>query len=132
MAVERPDLDGFRLFRPGSPDVWLVFHGRRHRVASSAVYDALWSEIDGLVNFDALEEVAIGPELAGGTCLIRAEGTVFIHLLTTQDGEIRRLFVPTFESLQGFGFDEGRVRDLPALAVQGIPAGEDLTAASAR
>jgi hypothetical protein len=130
MSVERPDLDGLRLFKPASPHVWLMFHGRRHRVGSPAVYDALWSEIDGLVNFDDLDEIAQGPDLPDGTCLIRAEGTVFIHLLTLQDGQVRRLFIPTLESLQGFGFDTWKVRDLPPLVVQALPAGPDITAAS--
>jgi hypothetical protein len=132
MVIERPDLDGLRLQQPGTPDVWLMFHGRRHRVASTAVYDALWSEVSGLVVHHDVESIALGEELSEGCCLVRADGTVFIHLLTAIDGEIRRCFIPNYESLVDFGFDEAKVRDVPGLLLQAVPAGRDLTSAASR
>jgi hypothetical protein len=128
MADLRPDLDGMRLHKPDSPDVWLVFHGRRHRVASPAVYDALWSEIDRLVQFEEADSVELGEELVDGTCLVRAEGTLPIYLLTVMGGEVRRFFIPTYEALLAYGFDEGKVRELPHLVLRAIPSGDELTA----
>ena len=106
MVRPRPDLDGLRLHAPGGPDVWLMFAGQRHRIASPAVYDALWSEVDGLVSAFDVAMIEEGHELAEGTCLVRADGSLAIHLLTSpRPGEVVRCFVPTYESLTDFGFD---------------------------
>jgi hypothetical protein len=132
MVIERPDLDGLRLHQPGRPDVWLMFHGRRHRVASSGVYDALWSEVAGLVTSHDIDSIALGDDLAEGTCLIRADDTVFIHLLTVIGGEVRRCFIPNYESLVDFAFDEAKVINVPPLLLQGVAAGRDITSAASR
>jgi len=131
MLIERGDLDGRRLIQPGKPDVWLMFHGRRHRVVSPAVYDALWSEVEGLTPSDDVPEIAMGPELNEGTCLIRAEGALPIHLLTGFPA-VRRLFIPTWESLLEFGFDETKVKTVPALVLEAIASGPDLDGAADR
>lgn len=133
MNRERPDLDGLRLIRPGEPDVFLMIGGRRRRVASPQVYDALWSEVDGLVSAFDVEAIALGPELGEGTCLVRADGDVAIHLLTAPaPGEIVRCFIPTLESLQDYGFDQTLVRNVPPLLIQAVPAGPDLVSAPDR
>lgn len=132
MVIERPDLDGMRLHQPNTADVWLIFHGRRHRVASTAVYDALWSEIAGLVTSHDIDSIALGDDLSEGSCLVRADETVFIHLLTVIGGEVRRCFIPNYESLLDFGFDEAKVRNVPPLMLQGVPVGRDLTSAASR
>lgn len=132
MLIERPDLDGLRLYARDHPDVWLVFSGRRHRIASPAVYDAMFSEIDRLVAFDGIEQIALGDELCEGSCLVRADGALSIYLLTMIDGEVRRHFVPTYETLCDFGFAEERVREIPPLLLEAVPAGRDLVSASSR
>jgi hypothetical protein len=132
MVSERPDLDGLRLIESGGPDVWLIFHGRRHRVPSTAVYDRLFSEIEGLVHSSEIQSIARGDDLSAGACLIRGDGTLAVYLLTTVEGELRRLFVPTYESLRDFRFDEAKVRDVPTLLLQAVPTGAELISAGAR
>ena len=133
LILDRPDLDGLRLTQAGQPDVWLVFHGRRRRIVSTAVYDSLFGEVTRLVNTPDVEHITRGPDLDEGTCLIRADGDLAIHLLTrTADGAVRRHFVPTYESLLDFGFDETRVRQIPSLLVEGLAAGADLVSAADR
>lgn len=132
MIRARPDLDGLRLIAPGRPEVFLMFGGRRHQVSSSAVYDALWNEVEGLVSSFDVDTIELGPPLVEGSCLIRPDGDVAIHLLTaTAEGPIRH-FVPTYESLLDFAFDEGRVRNVPRLLLDAVPAGEDLVSAADR
>lgn len=132
-ALPRPDLDGLRLIEPGTPDVWLIFRGERHRITSSAVYDSLFSEVEGLVPYEGVDGIQLGPELGEGTCLIRAEGALSIYLLTrTEGGQVERLFIPTYESLLDFGFDEGKVRSVSPLVIDGLEEGMELTSAADR
>jgi hypothetical protein len=130
MVLTRPDLDGLRLTEPGKPEVWLVFGGERHLIASSAVYDALFSEVTGLVPYEGVSEITEGPVLAEGTCLVRGDGELSIHLLTrAHNGRVVRHFIPTWESLVGFGFDHDKVRSVPPLVIECVPEGVDLISA---
>ena len=132
-ALPRPDLDGLRLLEPGRPDVWLIFGGERHRIASSAVYDALFSEVEGLVPYQGVERILLGPELEEGTCLIRADEGLSIYLLARAgNGEVQRHFIPTYESLLDFRFDEAKVRAVSPLVIEGLNEGADLTSAADR
>lgn len=131
MLYERDDLDGHRLTQPGTPDVWLMFHGKRHRVASPEVYDSLWSEVDRVVPSDEIDAIALGPELNDGTCLIRPRGFLSIYLLTGAR-HVHRLFIPTFETLRDFGFDEAKVHDIPPLVLEAIPDGGTIESAADR
>ena len=133
MVRERPDLDGLRLISPDKPDVFLMIGGQRRRIASPGVYDALWNEVDGLVSAFDVEQIALGPELGEGTCLVRPDGDVAIHLLTSPaPGEVVCCFIPTYESLLDYGFDESRVRNVPALLIQAAPAGPEIRSAADR
>lgn len=131
MGSNRDDLDGLRLLGSGSQDVWLMFHGQRHLVADADVYDSLWSERDGLVHHDGLDEIPVGPPLGQGTCLIRAEGQLSIYLLTGWPG-VRRHLVATWESLLDFGFDEGKARPIPPLALEGLALSGEISSAADR
>ncbi len=133
MVLERPDLDGMRLMEEGSSQVFLMYGGRRHHISTSAVYDALYSEITGIVTFSDVGLIAQGPDLGDGTCLIRADESVFIYLVTrSAEGQVRRHFIPTYESLLDFGFDEGKVRNVPPILMEAVPEGEELVSAGDR
>ncbi len=133
MVRERPDLDGLRLVAPGKPDVFLMFDGKRHRIAIPQVYDALWGEVENLVSSFDVEQIAEGFELGEGTCLIRPDGDITIHLLVSPaPGETVRCFIPTYESLLDFAFDEGRVRNVPRLLIEAVPPGPELVSAADR
>ncbi|MDP8916958.1 MAG: hypothetical protein M3M95_07145 [Pseudomonadota bacterium] len=133
MVLPRPDLDGRRLNEPGKPEVWLVFGGERHQIASSTVYDSLFSEVTGLLPYEGVEWITEGPVLEEGTCLIRADETLSIYLVTRRfNGQVVRHFIPTYESLVDFGFDQGKVRNVPPLVVEGLHEGVELTSAADR
>ena len=133
MVLPRPDLDGLRLIEPGKSDVWLVIRGERRHVASTEVYDGFWSEVTGLVPYEGLEWIARGPDLSQGACLVRADGSLSIHLVArAEGGTVLRHFIPTYESFLDFGFDEAKVRSLPFLVLEGVEEGFELTSAGDR
>ncbi|GJE53266.1 hypothetical protein GOFOIKOB_6343 [Methylobacterium tardum] len=122
----RTDLDGLRLVEPGKPDVWLMFHGRRHRVASPAVYDALFAEAEALVHSDEITSIAMGPELNEGSCLIRAEHTTGIFLITGRYPKVVKHYIASYESFTDFGFSLAAVKDVPAILLDHVPLAPDL------
>jgi len=122
----RDDLDGLRLAAPDSPDVWLVFGGRRHRVASPSVYQALFAGADDLIFSEDIPSITMGPELNDGTCLVRPIGSHTIFLVTGR-APPRRYHVPTYESFTDFGFNERAVIDVPALILEAVELGGELT-----
>jgi hypothetical protein len=129
--ILRHDLDGARLREPDSPNVWVVYGGRRHRIESSSVYDALFSEVDRIILSHEIGEIEMGPELNDGTCLIRVRGTLPVYLVTGFP-HAKRHFIPTFEAVLDFGFDLTKTHDIPAIVIESIPMGEDLESASER
>lgn len=131
--MERPDLDGMRLARWGAPDVWLVYGGRRHRIASPDVYTSLFGDRQEAISFDDdMDHVDPGPELNDGTCLVRADRNGMIFMATGAGDTFRLHHVWNYETLLDFGFDMGKVRDVPQLLVDVLPRGRDLVSAGSR
>ena len=129
MYTLREDLNGLRLAAPGSNDVWVMFDGRRHRVASPGVYQALFSSADDLILSEEIPTIAMGPELNDGTCLVRGIGSHAIFLLTGAPPTIRKYHVPTYESFTDFGFNENAVLDVPPLLLEAVELTGELTSA---
>lgn len=120
-----------RVTQDGAPDVWLIFHGRRHRIGSPEVYDSLFTGVEGVVALRGVNVIAAGPELSTGTCLVRAEGSLGIYLIArSMGGQVRRHLIPTYESMLGFGFDEQKVRTVPPLMVEGLASGPAVVSAA--
>lgn len=128
MYTLRDDLDGLRLATPDSSDVWLVFGGRRHRIASPAVYQALFSSADDLIFSEDIPSITMGPELNDGTCLARPAGYHTIFLVTGRE-PVRKHHIPTYESFTDFGFNDGAVIDVPPLIIEAVELGGELTSA---
>lgn len=126
MYTLRDDLDGLRLAAPDSPDVWLVFGGRRHRVVSPTVYQALFAGPDELIFREDIPSITMGPELNEGTCLVRPIGSHAIFLVTGR-APPRRYHIPTYESFTDFGFNERAVIDVPGLILEVVELGGELT-----
>jgi len=104
-----------------------MFFGVRHHIASPATFEALFPDTGGLVTIKSVEHIQCGPELNDGTCLIRADGDTGIYLVTGfPETEIRKHHIPSFEIFVNFGFDESKVRQVPALVLAAIPPGRDL------
>lgn len=133
MVLERGDLDGLRLVQAGRPDVWLVYHGVRHRIPSPAVYDALFSNAEGLIEYAPVDEVRLGEEVHEGTCLVQADNGLAIYLLTSAITAGPRLHhIATYDSFMHFGFDQSKVRKVPDLMLNAMPRGADLVSAADR
>jgi hypothetical protein len=123
------ELDGARLVVPGRHEIWLVFFGVRHHIASPATFDALFSDAEGLVTIESVEHIERGAELNDGTCLVQADGAADIYLVTGfPESEVRKYHIPSFEIFVHYGFDESKVRQVPSLLLAAIPPGPELRA----
>ena len=127
MTETASELDGARLIVPGQPEIWLVFFGVRHHITSLATLNALFSDTQVLVTIGSVEHIKRGVDLNDGTCLVRADGDAGIYLVTGfPDSEVRKHPISSFETFVHFGFDESKVREVPALVLAAIPPGTDL------
>lgn len=128
MMSAQPELNGFRLYVPGQPQLWLVFHGMRHHVASPDVHDALFSSTEGHTAAESVDNILRGPDLNDGTCLVRGDGEdSSIYLVTGFPAtDVRRHLIVSWETFLEFGFDEELVRTVPALILDAVPAGREL------
>jgi hypothetical protein len=110
-----------------------MFHGKRHKIASPRVYESLFKDSEGLVLEPNPESIAEGPLLVDGTCLIRAEGSTSIYLVTAgESGIIRRHLIVNWESMLDFRFDESKTITVPSLLVEGLAWGRDLSSPEGR
>ncbi len=124
MVSARPDLNGCRLFVPGSSEVWLMYGGMRHHIVSPNVYTALFSETDDLTEVGSVEDILRGPDLNDGTCLVRGRSDGPIYLVTGFPAtDIRRLHIGSWETFVKFRFDEALVQAAPELVLAAVPAG---------
>jgi hypothetical protein len=128
MVSARPELNGFRLYVPGQPELWLIFHGMRHHVASPDVHDALFSGTEGHTAAESVDSVLRGPDLNDGTCLARGDGEdSSIYLVTGfPASDVQRHRIVSWETFVAFGFDESLVRVVPALILSAVKAGRDI------
>lgn len=125
--IERPDLDGCRLQREGDANVWLVFHGKRHRISSPAAYERLFGETQGVVHHQGIDDIALGPEIGEDTCLVRPEGSLAIYLVTGRPPDaVRRHHIPNWETLCDFGFDTAKVWLVPPVFLKVLVGGGDI------
>ncbi len=121
-------LNGARVQVPGSPQVWLIFHGLRHHVADGAVYKALFGSDMSLIYLDSVDFIALGPELTQGTCLAKAHNKVQIYLLTEYSLP-RKYLIPSYETFLDFGFAEDQVKLVPEEVLRDVESGRDITSA---
>lgn len=130
MVQTAPEFNGARLIVAGRPEVWLMFFGVRHHISGPMVYDALFSETAGLLTIESVDHIQRGADLNEGTCLVRAEGDAGIYMVTGfPETEIRKYYIPSFETFSYFGFDEKKVREAPRLVLAAIPPGRELRSA---
>ena len=133
VTVARPDLDGACIHVPVRNEVWLVFHGSRHYVANSSVFDSLFEGIAGLRKFDTVDDILVGPALNDGTCLVRADGDASVYMITGQPGSgVRRHKIDGPQSWTDFGFSLNVVKAISHLVLSGLPFGRELQSAGHR
>lgn len=124
MKSIRPDLNGRRLINEESTRTWLVFNGLRHHVTSSPVYDALFRPGVTFDQIPDLDDVAEGPDLSHGTCLVSDSETGEIYLVFGEPSiNIRKYAIKTYENFVELGFNEALVRSVPPILLAAIPSG---------
>jgi hypothetical protein len=88
-SAPRPDLAGYRLVRPGHPEIYLVDpDGYRRRVPNHTTYNRLFRSWSGITNEACLADVALRPQFTTGTVLVRGDASSRIYLL---DEGLKRL-----------------------------------------
>ena len=122
-----PHLDGQRVRVPDHPEVWLIFHGLRHHVTTSSVYESLFGDVTDLMAMPTVAHITRGPDLVEGASLIRGVGRPDIFLLNghPRDG-LRKHRIKSFACFKAFGFNPEKVRDLPAIVVDAILEGRSI------
>ena len=126
----RPDLDGL-FARDASDDiVWLVFHGKRHRIASSEVMQALFDS-GPEKSFD-LTPIKEGKPLDFGTCLARSGPSSSIFLVRENSVGVEKNLIPSYENFLEFGFSLQKVIWIPEAVLDLVSLGRDLTGAACR
>jgi hypothetical protein len=101
-------------------------------VCSPQVYEALFSDIEGLVYSDEISSITMGPELNDGTCLIRALGTLAIFLVTGRYPHVTRYYITSYNSFCDFGFNMNAVTDVPSILLDALAIGDDLASPADR
>ena len=123
----RPEYDGRRLVSEDRAHAWLVFHGLRHHITSSIVYDCLFRPDLSFDFIPELDDIAEGPDLAKGTCLVSDMENGQIHLVFGSPSiNVRKHLIETYESFEQLGFDQALVRAVPPLLLSAIPAGRPI------
>lgn len=130
MRMALTNMDGLRLRQPGRDDVWVIFHGLRHRVADPETYSALFAD-ERVVERHEIQTIAQGPDLHPGSCLARPSGSSSIYLVFGWP-HLTRYFIPTLESFAEFGFNMALVIDVPPILLDAIPVGPELEGAADR
>ena len=121
------------MVRAGEPDVWLIFHGVRHRIASPRVFDALFRDAEGLIEDVDPYAVSEGVTLEDGSCLVTPdEGGGFYLVIRGEAGIVRRHLVVNWESWCDFRFDQDKLATIPRLVLEGLPRGRDLSSQNGR
>lgn len=126
--MERNDLNGKRIKKQDSTEVWLVINGRRRHIASLQVYINLFGDTtDGIISDIDLNNVDPGPPLNDGTCLVRSTSNGMIFLATGQRGTLRLMHILDFNSFLDFRFEMSKVIDVPAIIIDALPRGSSIT-----
>ena len=133
MLTERPDLDGIRIKERGSPNVWLVYHGRRHRIASPGAFIALFHDDAELIYHDDLATIKLGREINEGSCLVQGETSSAIYLITGFPViKIKKHPIGSWESFLDYGFNIEKVERVKSIVLDAVPIGKEITAAKDR
>jgi hypothetical protein len=120
-AAPHPPAAGYRVVRPGRPDIYLVDPaGYRRKIPNHTTYNRLFRNWRGIVDTHDLDEIAEGPPLRSGTLLVRGDASSEIYLL---DEGHKRLLVGE-SVLDKYWFDETRVCLIRQLLIDHVPAGE--------
>ena len=117
----QPIMAGYRLVRPGKPDIYLVDPaGYRRRIPNHTVYCRLFRSWHGIIDVHALDDIAEGAPFAVDTRLVRGDDSYAFYIL---DGSRKRALANE-AVLDKYWFDRGGVALVPQRLVDDMPTGE--------
>ena len=127
MKTLEQGIDGRRIANLDRTKTWLTFHGLRHHVTSSAVFDSLFVPNVLVEEFADIESVVEGPDLNEGTCLVSNADNGVVYLVFGSPAiNIRKHAIETYETFKALGFDDALVRLVPSLVLSAIPSGRPI------
>ena len=123
----RPELNGRRIVSEDGTSAWIVFHGMRHHVHSSAVYESLFRPELSFETPSEHDSIVDGPDLTTGTCLVsnRESGEIFL-VFGAPAINIRKYLIETYETFIALGFNENLVHAIPPIVLAAIPSGRSI------
>jgi hypothetical protein len=131
VVVSARDLDGYRVGLPYDPNVWLVYHGRRHRISSPMAYDALFSDTSAILILPDLSSIPEGPEINDGSCLVSASKAGPAYFVTGQ-APTQKYLVPSADIFSDFGFCLEKILAVPSIVAKAVPEGPELMSSKER
>lgn len=122
LAGPRLDLDGVRIRMPNQPTIYLVDQGLRRAVPDPSTYNNLFRDWEGIVVDIDVDAVPLGPPIAHGAVLVRADGAPSVYLV---DRGVKRL-VASPETMNRYHFAWSRIHVVPPSLVDAIPVGQTI------
>ncbi|MHB8285901.1 MAG: hypothetical protein ACYDD1_14660 [Caulobacteraceae bacterium] len=128
MVSARPDLNGARIYSPGTCDVWLVFQGMRHRIASPSVYVSLFSDVRGMIALDEIAGILRGPDIDDGACMVRDKSTSELFLIFgSSASSLYSYSIPDLKTFNFYDFNASAVIEVPSIMISAIPRSGEIT-----
>jgi hypothetical protein len=117
----QPILSGYRLVRPGKPEIYLVDPvGYRRRIPSHTVYGRLFRSWHGIIDVHDIDDIAEGAPFARDTRLVQGDDSYAIYILD----ESRKRALTSDAVMDKYWFDRRTVALVPQLLVDHMPTGE--------
>ena len=127
MSKISKELDGKRLVNTERTKTWLMFHGLRHHITSGLVYESLFVPSVPIEEYTAIDEVAEGPDLGEGTCLVSNADNGIVYLVFGHPAiNVRKHAIETYETFTALGFNDALVRPVPGLLLSAVPSGRPI------
>ncbi len=120
----RPDLNGTRLKRPDSDDIYFVDQGYRRLVPDASTYNNLFESWDGIVVMPDADAIPEGPPIPDGAILAKDKRDP-IYLI---DRTVKRqILLPAFTMVR-YHFAAQRVYVVPRILLEHIRSGSVILA----
>jgi hypothetical protein len=125
MPTPRPDLNGRRIKVRGTTHIYLVDRGLKRHIPNPGTYNNLFKDWDDILELDASEfnNITTGASVTNAALLARGRGRNDIYLIESFGK--RRVVSPAV--MDAFGLDWGKVREVPALALDYALTGPSIT-----
>lgn len=119
----RADLTGQRLVVSGTSDIWLIFHGYRHKIQPAAHRSLFAAREQRCV--DSIDHILRSFDIEDGACLARGEDAVETYLVCPSKNRTCRYLIAE-SAWDAFGFDGRKVSIVPRAILDSIARGSDI------